>query len=191
MSPSVVRLSRFAVFYGVLFAAGLAWAWSQGRGLLVQEALRLPTFVAHAAIGALVGLLLVVVSQRLSLRFDWARKLDQALAETIGPFSAGEAALVAGLSALGEEALFRGAMQPAIGIVLTALAFGLLHVGPSRVFLPWTAMAIGVGFLFGGLLLLTGDLITCIVAHAAVNFFNLRYLTDKYRSAAPAAPPAG
>jgi len=191
MSPSVLRLSRFAAFYGVLFAIGTAWAYAQGRGLLVQQALRPPTALAHAAIGALVGLLLVVGSQRLSQHFGWARRLEQALAETIGPFSTPAALAVALLSSLGEEALFRGAMQPAIGLVLTATAFGLLHVGPSRVFLPWTAMAIGVGFIFGGLLVVTDDLLTCIVAHATVNFFNLRYLSQKYLGGAPAAPPAG
>ena len=39
-------------------------------------------------------------------------------------------ALVLGLSAgIGEEAIFRGALQPRLGIVLTSLAFALLHGG--------------------------------------------------------------
>lgn len=174
------RLSRISLFYGVLFALGAVWAAVQQRNLLVQGTWRAPVLLGHVALGVGVGLAVALLSQRLSVRFVWARRLEEALAEALGPFTVGEAALVAALSAVGEEALFRGAMQPAIGLIATSVAFGLLHVGPGKVFLPWTAMAIAAGFLFGLLALVTGDLAAPIFAHAVVNFVNLRYLSRRY-----------
>ncbi|QIN80791.1 CPBP family intramembrane metalloprotease [Rubrobacter marinus] len=60
------------------------------------------------------------------------------------------------LSGVGEEALFRGALQPEIGIVASSLLFGALHVGPDRRYLLWTLWAVGAGFLFGALYAWTG-----------------------------------
>jgi len=74
---------------------------------------------------------------------------------------------------LGEEMLFRGLLQPAIGIVWSSLIFGLLHVGPDRRYAPWTLMAIGMGFAFGGLHYYTGNLLAPILAHFTINHFNL------------------
>jgi len=174
------RLSRASLFYGLLFALGALWAGAQQRNLLVQGSWDPTVLLGHAALGIGVGLLIALLSQRLSIRFVWARRLEAALAEALGPFSVSEAFLIAALSAIGEEALFRGAMQPAIGLVATSLAFGLLHVGPGKVFLPWTGMAMAAGFLFGLLALLSGGLVAPIFAHAVVNFVNLRYLSTKY-----------
>jgi hypothetical protein len=183
------RLSRISLFYGVLFAIGAIWAAAQQRNLLVPESWRTTSMLGNVALGIGVGLAVALLSQRLSVRFVWARRLEEALAEALGPFSTGEAALVAALSAVGEEALFRGAMQPAIGLIATSIAFGLLHVGPGKVFLPWTVMAIAAGLLFGLLALLTGDLAAPIMAHAVVNFVNLRYLSRRYL-VSPAEPRA-
>lgn len=183
------RLSRASIFYGVIFLIGAVWANAQGRNVLIADTWTLVGLVGHAAFGIAVGLLVALGSQRLAAHYMWARRLERALAEALGPFSTTGAILVALLSSVGEEALFRGAMQPAVGIVFTSLAFGLLHVGPGRVFLPWTGMAVAAGFLFGGLYLLTGNLLAPIAAHAVINFVNLRYLSLKYASGEAGVPP--
>jgi membrane protease YdiL (CAAX protease family) len=76
-------------------------------------------------------------------------------------------------SAVGEEVFFRGAMQPAVGLGLTSLAFGIVHVGPDRRFLLWTAFASVLGLGLGWLLEWTGSLLGCILAHFTINFLNL------------------
>ncbi len=43
--------------------------------------------------------------------------------------------LVSVFSGVGEEAFFRGALQPVLGIVVTSILFGALHVGPDRRYL--------------------------------------------------------
>jgi uncharacterized protein len=72
-------------------------------------------------------------------------------------------------SGVGEESFFRGALQPELGIVVTSLLFGLLHVGPDRRYLVWTVWAVGAGFLFGALYQWTGGILAPITAHVLHN----------------------
>ncbi len=77
--------------------------------------------------------------------------------------------LVAIFSGLGEETFFRGAVQPEFGLVVASLVFGLVHVGPDRRYLVWTAWAVLAGFMFGALYEITGGLLAPILAHSAHN----------------------
>jgi uncharacterized protein len=89
-------------------------------------------------------------------------------------------ALLAALAGLGEEALFRGVLQPWLAgamppwaaLVLAALLFGALHpMSPAYVVLAGLA-----GAYFGALLVLTGNLLVPIVAHAGYDFVALLVL---------------
>lgn len=96
------------------------------------------------------------------------------LAEELAPDLVDEARfrelmLVSLFSGVGEEALFRGAVQPEFGLVVASLAFGVLHVGPDRRYLLWTGWALLAGFLFGWLSLLTGGLLAPVLAHTLHN----------------------
>src|SRR5262249_40209873 len=86
--------------------------------------------------------------------------------------------LVAGLSSLGEELLFRGLLTPTVGIPISALLFGLAHQikGPSR--WGWVAWATGVGAGVGVVFAATGSLVGPLLAHAVVNAAKLTYLRD-------------
>ena len=77
--------------------------------------------------------------------------------------------LISLLSAVGEEVLFRGVLLPLLGVVISSVIFGLLHVGPDRRYLLWTVWAVAVGFLFAGLYEWTGGLLAPVVAHALHN----------------------
>jgi membrane protease YdiL (CAAX protease family) len=83
---------------------------------------------------------------------------------------------VALASAIGEEALFRGALVPAIGIVWSSLVFGALHQLRGRSRLTWVVFAVVVGLALGFIFRLTGSLLGPIVAHAVINYANLRFL---------------
>jgi membrane protease YdiL (CAAX protease family) len=77
--------------------------------------------------------------------------------------------LISVMSGVGEEALFRGALQPILGVVITSLLFGALHVGPDRRYLVWTLWAVGAGFLFGALYEWTGGTLAPATAHVLHN----------------------
>ncbi len=84
------------------------------------------------------------------------------------------AALAVGLSAgIGEELLFRGALQPRFGLLLTSLLFaiGHAHYGLS----PAMIEVFVVGLVLG-LVRLRTNTTTCLVVHAGYNFLNLLLL---------------
>jgi membrane protease YdiL (CAAX protease family) len=60
-------------------------------------------------------------------------------------------------------------VQQEFGLVVASLVFGLVHVGPDRRYLVWTAWAVLAGFLFGALYEVTGGLLAPILAHSAHN----------------------
>lgn len=98
------------------------------------------------------------------------RRISEELAPTVVDGSKmRDLMLVSVFSGVGEEALFRGAVQPEFGLVIAAVAFGALHVGPDRRYLLWTVWAVLAGFLFGWLFLVTGGLLAPVVAHVLHN----------------------
>lgn len=138
-------------------------------------------------IGLAVGLVVVFLSRFAVHRFDWARRLHVSFRGILGPLASREILVLAMASSVGEELLFRGALQPMIGIWPQAIVFALLHIGPGVRFLPWTASALALGLLFGWLFQMTGDLGGPIVAHFAINYMNLHFIA-RFDLPAPAHP---
>ena len=110
-------------------------------------------------------------------RFVWARNLHRSCRSLLGRLTGREILVLALASSVGEELLFRGALQPVLGLWLQALVFALLHIGPGWRFVPWTAWAFVMGLCFGLLFQWTGDLGGPIVAHFTINFLNLHYIS--------------
>ncbi|WP_047865619.1 CPBP family intramembrane glutamic endopeptidase [Rubrobacter aplysinae] len=73
-------------------------------------------------------------------------------------------------AALGEESLFRGAVQPVLGILPTSLLFAALHVqyGPSVSIVYIVVLAVGLGLLRKKI-----NTSAAFVAHAAYNFLSV------------------
>jgi membrane protease YdiL (CAAX protease family) len=128
------------------------------------------------ALGIALGALVVFGTRRMVERLSWAQELASALRPFARDLSGGGIVAVALLSSIGEELLFRGLVQPWVGLWLQALLFGLLHQmpGPSR--WAWVAWASVIGLVFGAVFAGTGSLIGPVVAHAIINGFNLNYL---------------
>jgi membrane protease YdiL (CAAX protease family) len=128
-------------------------------------------------VGVAIGLAFVFLSRLAVHRFDWARRLHRDFRGILGHLTAREMFILAIASAIGEELLFRGALQPWIGVWPQAVIFALLHVGPGLRFLPWTVSAFLVGIAFGYLFQFTGDLGGPIAAHFTINFVNLHFIS--------------
>jgi len=127
-------------------------------------------------LGLIAGLAVVLLSRLAVRRFAWARALHREFRSLLGPITGREILIMALASAIGEELLFRGALQPWIGIWPQAVIFALLHIGPRRNFLPWTASALALGVVFGYMFETTGDLGGPIVAHFTINYLNLQFI---------------
>jgi membrane protease YdiL (CAAX protease family) len=128
------------------------------------------------AIGAAVGLTVVAMTRLATKYFEWARDLNASFRDLLGQLTGREIVILALASSIGEELLFRGALLPWLGIWIQAAIFALLHVGPKKRFLPWTASAFVLGVAFGELAIRTGNLGGPIAAHFMINFLNLRFI---------------
>jgi membrane protease YdiL (CAAX protease family) len=101
-------------------------------------------------------------------RKDWPplrtirEKLRGVLGETLAHLATWHMALLALAAGVGEELLFRGALQPRVGLALTALVFGLLHA-----LTPLYLVLAGIfGLYLGWLQARSGSLLVPILAHA-------------------------
>ncbi|KYF84109.1 CPBP family intramembrane glutamic endopeptidase [Sorangium sp. So ce119] len=159
-------------------AVGLqdGWPWIHPSPWL---SLRPPAaLLVSAALGLTLAAGVVVMTRVAVARFDWARRLHADLRPVARELSLGQILLLAGLSSLGEELLFRGLLTPLLGVSLSALVFGLVHQmrGPSR--WVWVGWAVAVGAGLGAIFAATGSLVGPLLSHALVNAVNLSYLRD-------------
>lgn len=123
-------------------------------------------FIAIATLGCGV---LLTASYFFEDLFPTYNALKRTMVFLIGPLPWGVVFYLAFLSGLGEEILFRGAIQPFAGLALTAILFGLLHLGPQGTLSAWTAWAMLAGILLGWLFENTGSLWPSILCHILVN----------------------
>ncbi|MGE0787502.1 MAG: lysostaphin resistance A-like protein [Sandaracinaceae bacterium] len=143
--------------------------------------LELSGWTAHGVslcLGLTLALVTIASTRALTRTTSWARRLHLSFREVLGELSGPSILALALASGLGEEAFFRGGLQPSLGFVLTSLLFGLVHVGPRRQFLAWTAWAVVMGFAFGAIFEATGSIVGPVVAHVGINYANLRFIVD-------------
>jgi len=116
----------------------LGFARPTGRQVMIALGLVVVTFAVSALSSYLVQLL------QPDLHDEITRNMEEMTAEVRSVWGALALGLAAGI---GEETLFRGAIQPRFGIVFTALVFALLHqqYGPSLI----TVGAFASGIIFG------------------------------------------
>jgi uncharacterized protein len=176
-APPLSRASLVIGLYGAMALVGLLVG--AGRGDPDLYRLGDPgscLLLGGPVLGLAVGLFVVWLTRLATRHFRWARQLHTSFRDLLGPLTTREIVILAVASSLGEELLFRGALLPWLGVWAQAGVFALLHVGPGKRFLPWTASAFALGAAFGGLALATQNLGAPIIAHAVINFLNLRFI---------------
>jgi len=94
------------------------------------------------------------------------RELAGATFQALSPV---QMVLIAAAAGFGEEILFRGALQPHLGIFITSLLFGLLH--PFT--LTYAILVVLMGAYLGWLAEHGQGLLAPIVTHAVYNFIAL------------------
>jgi membrane protease YdiL (CAAX protease family) len=187
--------ARIAVlFYGALAAAAFAWGWLRGDLVLWEDPALLEAttpvrIAASLALGLALGGATVGLTRVVTPRFRWARELHGEFRALLGPLTDGEILTFALCSGISEELFFRGAMQPVLGLVPTAVVFGAIHIPPDRRLWAWSLWAGVMGLLFGGIVALTGQLLGAVVAHVLINYLNLRFIRDVVPPGT-GAPPA-
>ncbi len=152
---------------------GVGWLSRKRFGSALQRlGLVVPTW-KQGGIGLAVGLLLVpaiILLEQLFARIGLGTNPDveRLTEELIGPLvKSVPGILTLGLAAaLGEETIFRGALQPRFGLLLTAVLFALLH---SNYGITLSTLLVFLVGLVLGLLRLRWNTTTSMITHATYN----------------------
>ncbi|GAB4254902.1 MULTISPECIES: CPBP family intramembrane glutamic endopeptidase [Deferrisoma] len=176
-----------------LLPAAFAYAGAAALALLVLPHLETPLVrYGHSAYGALVlgrdpvsglwwglgvGALLTAVGQVLTRRTAWGRRLEALLARLVRGLHPVDAILLAVLSALAEELVFRAILLPYAGLWGSSALFGLAHWVPREGLWPWGVWAFVAGLALGGTALATGGILAPTTAHFVVNAVGLIVLS--------------
>ncbi len=172
-ATSVSALWAQNIAFLVMSVIGVGWlAHRTFRGALNRLGIVTPS-LPQVLLGIGTGLLMVplvllleALASRLSLGASAeVEKLTEIL---VGPLttSVGGVLTLGLAAALGEESVFRGALQPRFGLVLTTLLFALLH---SQYGISFSTVAVfGVGLVLG-LLRMRTNTTTAMLTHAVYN----------------------
>jgi len=183
---------RLAVpFYGVVAGAALAWRWGvRGAPMFTQGAPGSPPdplpVAWSVAVGLGLGLAIVALSQLWTWLWPAGEAVARMLGEALGELRWRDSVLLAAASGLAEEMLFRGALQPEVGLLAASVLFALAHLVPRWPGVLWSVFALVIGLVLGGACLWTGSLWAPVVAHVVVNAVNLPLLSRRYGRASPA-----
>jgi membrane protease YdiL (CAAX protease family) len=145
------------------------------RGLsaaLMRLGIVTPT-IRQAVVGLVVGLVMVpivIAAEALASRLGLGASagVERLTEQLVGPLTQSPAGILTlGLAAaLGEETVFRGALQPRFGLVFTSILFALLH---SQYGLSFSTVAVFVVGIILGVIRLRANTTTAMITHAVYN----------------------
>lgn len=133
------------------------------------------------AIGLMGSGVLLILNYLFEEQFASYKAFRHVLMQMVGAASVPSALYLAFISAVGEELLFRGAIQPVLGLVGTAFLFGLLHLGPQGLISIWTVWAVLSGLLLGWMFDTTQSFWPPLICHFLVNSVSMLRLRLQYR----------
>lgn len=172
-SPRVDLLKTSTIAYAVMGVVGFEICWWYHQN--VKSLLGPVTYDRAKTLGiTAAAIAFLLLAQRLMEDFfpSYAG-FKQRLAKIFGGIGWLGALWLALISAFGEEILFRGAIQPFLGLWFTSALFGLLHLDPEGGVSTWTVWAILAGILLGAVVQTTGSLWPAIGIHFVVNFIGI------------------
>lgn len=171
-------LSRAVLMEGGLLVIALLWAFFGKIPLRAMCAPMFPPVLIGVGVG--VGLLVMnMLTLTVGVRyFAWCRRIKVLMDDDVAPlfrgFSVGAALLLAVMSGISEEVLFRGVLQTQWGLVAASILFGLAHIWRKDA-LVYGVYAAVIGVLLGGVYMLTHNLWAPILAHVVNNFVAILY----------------
>ena len=175
---------RKLIGYGVILGLGMVlagWAWVggvQGRGL--SEWFPLARWRSDLALGALAGAGAALAAWVLHDRVPAFRRIARMLCAVLDmdALRYPHAVLFGLIAGIPEEILFRGALQPTLGIVPASILFGALHALTPAYFIYATL----AGMLLGGLADWRDGLWAPIAAHVVIDTVTFVLLIRRWRA---------
>jgi uncharacterized protein len=175
-NPEIEPLSRIQILIAMAVTSivlfGVAKLWLYFGDLQLR-----PLVMTFESLGLGIALGFGLTGLSSVVYAVWATYRESAdfyLAMVLKPLAMPDLVWLGLLPGLSEELLFRGVMLPAmgldpIGIVLSSLCFGVLHMTNVQQW-PYAVWATLVGMLLAFTMVETGNLFIPIVAHITTNF---------------------
>ena len=156
----------------------LALAWARWRGLPLEPGSVVPGVVA-GGVGAgglaLTNLFLLCHAPAVGPVQSMRRLYVEVFKPLFGGVGLGSMLAISVAAGLGEELLFRGVLQPELGLVTASVLFGMAHMGGSGTF-AFGCWAGAMGAALGGLAIWTDGLTAPIVAHTVYDAAAMIYI---------------
>lgn len=182
VEPPPTRPSELAA-YGLLLGVAMIALAAIWRLALGDESLSTwfpaDRWAFNLMIGALAGLVFSIAAWAVFRKVPSFRHIKTLILRTIDmqTLSTRHAVMFGLIAGIPEEILFRGAVQPAIGWLLTALLFGVLH-GVTPAYFVYATLA---SVLLGGLADWSGGLWAPIAAHTTIDISMFLLLMRTWR----------
>ena len=158
-----------------LYAAMLALA---ALIAALRGSLQMPIVNGAAALSLASGLVFAAIvcgtTELLLRKTAWLRRMRGEFRSFVGGATTRDIIILALASSIAEECLFRGALQPWLGLWLTSFLFAAVHFVPTRALMLWSVWAGLVGLVLGLIAQETGSLLGPLLAHGLINAINLR-----------------
>jgi membrane protease YdiL (CAAX protease family) len=172
------------MFESGLGLAGVAVAWAAGLSMRPQLEVT-PTALSRGLLATMpmVAILIVLTLSKWPPVVELRRQVESIVRMLFANNSWFELALISLAAGIGEELLFRGALQPllarwthpVVAISVVSLLFGFAHALSVAYFVAATL----VGFYFGWLAMAYDDLIAPMVAHGLYDFIALTFMQQR------------
>ena len=172
-------------FYGIMLVGSMVLSFVFKGNLFLWPGSLIKLAIGIGA-GIFVGVSVALIS-RILIRFPRWKKLFSGFKKILGHLDKKDAFILALMSATGEEAFFRGLLQPWLGIPFTSFLFAVLHAPQifnkeseeTSDFALWPWFALIIGIMLGWLAQYTGTWISSAVAHMVINYLNLVYICSQ------------
>ncbi|MCB1198388.1 MAG: CPBP family intramembrane metalloprotease [Deltaproteobacteria bacterium] len=176
----------FGIVYFLMFAVAFAMN-KDGKMILYPEVGPgfFYTLLMDTLIGIGVGLVVVLLSQWLTVKSKAMQDLSAELYAIVGEMHLQDVFFLACFFSIGEEFLFRGIVQGHFGLLLASILFGVLHSAPGQKGRIWSLFAMIMGLVLGAEYLWRKNIFTPIWTHFIVNFFNVYLLQNKMKKTTP------
>lgn len=141
-----------------------------------------PDIGSDLASGAGLAVMLAIIMLTISFLFPTLKRvMPEMLLRFIRRLTIWQSLAISLAAGIGEELLFRGAIQPATGVVIASFLFGLVH----PVNKTYIALATVLGMILGYSYQHTGSLYTVMLAHAGYDFIIIELIRAGFLSAEP------
>ena len=179
---SILKVST--VIYGAMALVGLGVIHFGHESLSSIFALEplMPDNARLLLIAGLVAGLLLIMSYFFEDWFASYRELKISITSLLGPLSVSSTLYLALVSSIGEELLFRGAIQPYAGLVVTSILFCFLHLGQDGKISAWSIWAVIAGLLMGWTYEQTSSLWPAVISHFIVNTTSILMIRRSYQN---------